>query len=162
MASIPGGSRAAAHATAARAIPVFLEASPATQALLPPHPPDPPHPPRAEASDDEAQCAGARDKDHSARSARTAQAPPLGAQVACAAAAHCGGISPAFPQRDAPWAAALAACIALLLVHELASPLFALQRPSLAALAFFLPCALSALLLSLPPPASPSADSTET
>ncbi|CAI5464192.1 unnamed protein product [Closterium sp. Yama58-4] len=133
-------------------VSTFREASSVTVVLLPPRLPDPlKSPPHAEAVDEQERAR--RGPESKERTAECSVSIPAAREPTPAAARAAAAGDPAYcyPQRDSAWAAALAACIALLIVHELISPLFALQWPFLFSLAFFLLCAVSAFVLSLSP-----------
>ncbi|CAI5535844.1 unnamed protein product [Closterium sp. Naga37s-1] len=132
MATTLGDSRHDDTVINTQTISTSREASSVTAALLPQHPPDPPH---AEAVDEEERRPpGADSKERAAEcsvSIPATRCPPAAANSAAAAGVRRDEVDPAscYPQRDSAWAAALAACIALLIIHELISPLFALQWP---------------------------------
>ncbi|CAI5476229.1 unnamed protein product [Closterium sp. Yama58-4] len=147
MATTSGSSR---HdgATIITQTATFGEASSVTMTLLPAHSGKSPH---AEAVDqEERRRCGADRKERSAECSVSIPAargpPPAAASAATAGVPRRDEVDPVscYPQRDSAWAAALAACIALLIVHELVSPLFALHWPFLFSLAFFLLCGVSA------------------
>ncbi|CAI5992100.1 unnamed protein product [Closterium sp. NIES-65] len=154
MATTSGVTRGEDTVINSQTVSPFREASSVTVALLPPHPPKLPH---AEALDEEERRRpGAESKERAAEcsvSIPAARGPLHAATTTATAGVRRDEADPVycFPQRDSAWAAALAACIALLIVHELVSPLFALQWPFLFSLAFFLLCSVSAFVLSLFP-----------